>query len=131
MQRGRAVKAVVIGLAIIAGLLVGAPTASAHETLRGIYLCGSDYNDRCGYGGVTNAHLRAYSCDTHADGYGLRTYYRLQNGRTGHVDDGNGSRTGCSAHLPSLGTPDPSPIVWYQVCWKRSPAWICKTGPSP
>jgi hypothetical protein len=121
----------VIGLAIVAGLLAGAPTASAHETLKGIYLCGSDYNDRCGYGGVTNVHIRVYACDTYADGYGFRTYYRLENGQTGYVDDGNGSRTGCSALVPSLGQPGSPYIVWYRVCWKRSPEWICKAGPVP
>ncbi|HEV2778393.1 MAG TPA: hypothetical protein VGX25_03240 [Actinophytocola sp.] len=125
MQRHRALRAVVIAFALVAGLLAGAPIASAHEGYQDVNLCGGDFNNRCGYGGVTNSHTRAYACDTFAEGYGFRTYWTLQNGSTGFVDDANGSDSGCSARVPGTST---NRIVDFDVCWKRQPEFICVDG---
>src|SRR5687768_17266158 len=100
-MRMRGFFAMVATGAVMAGLsVISAPAASAHEPNAGIYLCGDRYNERCGYGGVTNSHTRVYSCDTHGDAYGFRTYYLLRNGGTGYVDDANGSSSGCSGIYP-------------------------------
>jgi hypothetical protein len=61
-----------------------------------------------GYGG--NETYRVYACDTKADGWGVRTYYELQNGEAGLVGDGNGSTSPCGSRNM------PSPVVWIAVC---------------
>jgi hypothetical protein len=119
MQLRKFAASVVIGfVAVVLVPLISAPMASAHDASAGIYLCGSTYDQRCGYGGVTNSHTRAYSCDTHGDNYGFRTYYRLSSGVTGYIDDANGSSSGCSGTFPG-GT-----ITGFRVVWKRTAGWV-------
>ena len=122
MRTRKLLAAIVIGFATIVGIpLISAPIASAHDAYAAISLCGSHYDQRCGYGGVTNSHTRIYSCDTYGDGYGFRAYYQLRSGATGYVDDANGSSSGCSAIYPGSSS---NPIVYFRVVWKRSAGWI-------
>ncbi|GAA1742253.1 hypothetical protein [Luedemannella helvata] len=116
---------VLLSLTIVLGLpFVGAQSASAHDTSAAVNTCGSG-SARCGYGGVTNNHTRVYACDTYADGYGFRTFYRLKNEATGYIDDANGATSGCSAAF--VGTTS-NPVVTFWVIWKNSYAYVWR-GP--
>lgn len=119
VQAKQIIVATAVEIAIVLGVAVlTAPAAAAHEPSISMYDCNaSSWDDRCGYGGVTNSHLRVYSCDTMQDNAGFRTEYRLRNGKTGHVDDANGSSSGCSGIIP--GTPA-NPIVSFRVISKQS-----------
>lgn len=66
-----------------------------------------------GYGGVQNSHTSVYACDTSANGWGVRTYYRLRSGSNSHVGDANGSAAGCGSRAV---TTTSNPVVSYQVC---------------
>jgi hypothetical protein len=116
MQKHRLFTAMVIGLMAAAGLLISPAVASAHDVSTSIQYCGPGQNNRCGYGGVTNGHTRAYACDTYADNAGFRTVVRLQSGGTAYVDDANGSASGCSDTLPGV-------ITGYRVISKQPSGW--------
>ncbi len=89
----------VLALGAAAAMALGGPgMASAHDPSAGVYGC-PGAADRCGYGGVTDGHLRVYSCDTKGDNIGFRTWYRLANGDTDYIDDANGSSSGCSGEF--------------------------------
>ncbi|HEY3483329.1 MAG TPA: hypothetical protein VGL02_31020 [Streptomyces sp.] len=117
METNKALAAAV-GLGTIMGVsLLTAPVAAAHEPSISMYYCdNSQWSARCGYGGVTNSHLRVYSCDTRADHAGFRTEYRLRNGATGYVDDADGSSSGCSGIIPGT---QANPIVAFRVVSKQ------------
>jgi len=114
--------AVAVGTVIVFGSqLVSPMTASAHDTSVGVY---DPYTTvRLGYGGVTNSHTRVYSCDTKADGVGVRTFYVLRGGQSGYVDDANGYGGGCSAIYPGSSS---NPVARIRVAWKNSgpSTWI-------
>ena len=125
MKARRLLTATIIGFVTIIGLpLMVAPAASAHDAYAAISFCGSNYIQRCGYGGVTNSHTRVYSCDTYGDGYGFRTEYQLASGARGYVDDANGSSSGCSAVWPGSSS---NPVRYFRVIWKRSSSWVYST----
>jgi hypothetical protein len=98
-------------LTLAGGMLVAPPSASAHEPIAEVIACGGVGDQRCGYGGVTNGHTRVYSCDTYSNSWGFRTQYVLFNGRTGYVDDANGSQSGCSASYPGTAS---NPVVRFR-----------------
>lgn len=75
-----------------------------------------------GYGGVTDNERRMYACDTSADGLVIRTYARLSNNQLVHVDDGNGSQTGCSGVFTGV-------IKRFQVCAMRGSQRVVCTDP--
>lgn len=117
MNIRRITAASAIGLATVVGIpLAAAPAAWAHDAYADITVCGSNYLQRCGYGGVTNSHTRVYSCDTYGDNYGFRTIYELRNGTTGYIDDANGSSSGCSSTTPGSSS---NPVAYFRVVWKR------------
>ncbi|MFS8100611.1 hypothetical protein LFM09_26125 [Lentzea alba] len=118
LKRMLAVGAVTVGA--LAGM---APTAMAHDAYDDIMICGGNGDKRCGYGGVTNSHTRVYSCDTNGDNGGFRTNYWLRDGRTGFVDDPNGSDSGCGAKVPGTAA---NPVVQFQVVWKATGGWVAK-----
>lgn len=117
-------KTAVVAASAVALLGIGisnAPLAFAHDASAGFSLAACD-NTRCGYGGVTNNHTRVYACDTASDGYGFQTYYYLRNYQNGYVDDANGSDSGCSSITPGTAA---NPVAWFEVCWKKTPKYIC------
>jgi len=111
-SRRQKVAAVTVAFAAMAAVQVVAPLqASAHDTSAQLTNPGIRY----GYGGVTNSHKRLYSCDTYRDGVGFRAEYRLKNGASGHVDDANGSKSGCSDITPGTSS---NPIKSFRVILK-------------
>lgn len=104
--------------------VAAAPAASAHDTIAEVFACGSGGAKRCGYGGVTNGHMRVYTCDTYGDGYGFRVYYTLASGAGGWIDDANGSDSGCSERTPGV-------IVEYEACAKNGVANNCSGSRRP
>ncbi|HZB31106.1 MAG TPA: hypothetical protein VE465_13155, partial [Streptosporangiaceae bacterium] len=123
MRKYRLVTVMVMGPMTAAGLLMSPSAAFAHDVSRSIHFCGPGDNNRCGYGGVTNSHTRAYACDTYSDGDGFRTVVRLQSGGTAFVDDANGSTSGCSAILPGV-------ITGFRVISKQSAGWVYSPSPT-
>lgn len=127
MSTAERIRKVFVGAAMVAaacgGTVLTAPAASAHDASVPVNHCGvfPQLASQCGYGGITDNHTRAYSCDTYSDGIGVRTEFTLRNGTPGHVDDANGSDKGCSAVISGSSA---NPIVSFRVC-QKSNVWFC------
>lgn len=117
-------RAMVVALSAATFLGVGmanAPFAMAHDAYTDISPCGAA-NGRCGYGGITNNHTRAYACDTYPDGFGVVTYYFFKGAAGGFVVDPNGSDSGCGSATPGSAS---KPISSWMFCIKSTPNYRC------
>ena len=65
-----------------------------------------------GYGYVRDGRLRVGACDEKADGLGVTTYYKADNGTGGNVGDWNGEGGGCGEEGPDHG----GRIISFHVC---------------
>jgi hypothetical protein len=106
----------VVGAALLAG------PAAAHDTSASVRACGPGGLITCGSGGVKNLHTEVYACDSYADGYGLRVYFRRSDGQSSSVSDPNGSSSGCGDVIV---TSRATPVVSYQVCSDRPGIDFC------
>jgi hypothetical protein len=99
-------------------LLGLASPAMAHDTrYDGPYACGITGLQSCGYGQVRDSHQIVDACDTREDGEGFYVQYKLRNGVTGTVSDGNGSAAGCG--IKRVGSSS-NPVTQYTVCTNAS-----------
>lgn len=93
-----------IALGLTGALVLGASPASAHD----VY---ATLEDRA-YGYVANSHRTVGVCDIRPDGWGVRSYYQLQNGAFGVVDNRHGNGSCLSQWVGSLSNP-----VWrFYLC---------------
>ena len=105
MGRTRARLAVVAGATAAMVVLGSTPAFAVEQTVRmGTIVMG--------HGGVIRSGYKLYACDDRADGDGVRTEVRLNNGYTDSVGDANGSKAGCSDKT----TPGQYYAVQYRVC---------------
>jgi hypothetical protein len=107
-----------LATAAMGATFMAATPAQAHNG--DMYLSGSR-----GYGGWNSSHTEVWACDTRADGWGVRTWYRTSNGVIDHVGDANGSAGGCGRESAAGG----GTIVEAQVCTGRNGMDENCTGP--
>ncbi|MFC0842533.1 hypothetical protein ACFH04_06620 [Streptomyces noboritoensis] len=109
-------------MAAVAGVgLWLAPAAAAVDSDSKLGGCGPFGQSICGHGGVSNNNLRAYACDSYADGDGFMTIFWLASGESGTVYDHNGSQSGCGEYWVT----GPYRITSYQACSNTAPP-ICR-----
>lgn len=85
-------------------VLAAPSTAQAHGTCVNLPNRGS--------GCVTSTHTGVSACDSAADGWGFRTWYKTTNGVTDHVGDADGAGGNCGSESPLGG----GYITQYRVC---------------
>jgi len=99
-------KRLLIGLIVLVGAFTTATSlVMAHSTSRSL--------SGRGYGIVNSSHTYVTACDNRADGWGVRTIYRLRSGVNGLVGDANGSAAGCGSRSVTTSS---NPVVSYRVC---------------
>lgn len=96
-------------LATGAILAATAVPASAHRLQVNLFVGGT----KLGHGVVSLEHIHIATCDTNADGVGIRTYYERASGAVGFVEDANGANAGCT-NVPVA--THANPVVWIRVC---------------
>ncbi|WIM93778.1 hypothetical protein ACTOB_005764 [Actinoplanes oblitus] len=110
------------GVATVLVFGLAAPALAHDVRLGGPNGCGATKLQSCGYVQVRSNHTIVDACDTKQDGTGYAATYKLKNGTTGMVSDGNGAASGCG--IIQAGTSS-NPVTQLAGCYYFGGAWLC------